>query len=128
MGLASLLTLTRVNPKIVVCVFRSLSYQIALGADMRISTPKCKFSIMEAKWGLIPDMVQRKHALPIISSATRPPDPCPVVLFQSLAQPRPSLAPRRPPDPTPLVLPLSGRDGGAAGARVNPNPRPNTKG
>eukprot|EP00310_Coccolithus_braarudii_P023457 CAMPEP_0183340586 /NCGR_PEP_ID=MMETSP0164_2-20130417/7089_1 /TAXON_ID=221442 /ORGANISM="Coccolithus pelagicus ssp braarudi, Strain PLY182g" /LENGTH=299 /DNA_ID=CAMNT_0025510747 /DNA_START=15 /DNA_END=910 /DNA_ORIENTATION=+ len=31
-------------------------FQIALGADMRISTPTCKFSIMEAKWGLIPDM------------------------------------------------------------------------
>ena len=31
-------------------------FQIALGADMRISTPNCKFSIMEAKWGLIPDM------------------------------------------------------------------------
>ena len=30
--------------------------QIALGADMRISTPSCKFSVMEAKWGLIPDM------------------------------------------------------------------------
>lgn len=30
--------------------------QIALGADFRISTPDCKLSIMEAKWGLIPDM------------------------------------------------------------------------
>ena len=30
--------------------------QIALGADMRISDPRCKFSVMEAKWGLIPDM------------------------------------------------------------------------
>ena len=30
--------------------------QIALGADMRFSTPKAKFSIMEAKWGIIPDM------------------------------------------------------------------------
>jgi enoyl-CoA hydratase/carnithine racemase len=30
--------------------------QIALGADFRISTPDCKFSVMEAKWGLIPDM------------------------------------------------------------------------
>ena len=30
--------------------------QIALGADMRYATPDCKLSIMEAKWGLIPDM------------------------------------------------------------------------
>lgn len=30
--------------------------QIALGADFRYTTPDCRFSIMEAKWGLIPDM------------------------------------------------------------------------
>jgi enoyl-CoA hydratase/carnithine racemase len=30
--------------------------QIALGADIRIATPNCKLSIMEAKWGLVPDM------------------------------------------------------------------------
>ena len=30
--------------------------QIALGADFRIATPDCKLSIMESKWGLIPDM------------------------------------------------------------------------
>jgi len=30
--------------------------QIALGADFRFSHPDCKFSVMEAKWGLIPDM------------------------------------------------------------------------
>ena len=30
--------------------------QIALGADFRFSTPDCKLSIMESKWGLIPDM------------------------------------------------------------------------
>lgn len=30
--------------------------QIALGADMRYCTPDCKLSIMEAKWGIIPDM------------------------------------------------------------------------
>ena len=30
--------------------------QIALGADFRYATPDCKLSIMEAKWGLIPDM------------------------------------------------------------------------
>ena len=31
-------------------------FQIAWGADMRISHPKCRFSVMEAKWGLVPDM------------------------------------------------------------------------
>jgi enoyl-CoA hydratase/carnithine racemase len=30
--------------------------QIALGADFRFATPDCKLSIMEAKWGIIPDM------------------------------------------------------------------------
>ncbi len=30
--------------------------QIALGADIRISAPTAEFSIMETKWGLIPDM------------------------------------------------------------------------
>lgn len=31
-------------------------FQIALGADMRIASPDTKFSVMEAKWGLVPDM------------------------------------------------------------------------
>jgi enoyl-CoA hydratase/carnithine racemase len=30
--------------------------QLALGADFRFATPDARFSIMEAKWGLIPDM------------------------------------------------------------------------
>ena len=30
--------------------------QIALGADIRLTTPDCKISIMESKWGLVPDM------------------------------------------------------------------------
>jgi enoyl-CoA hydratase/carnithine racemase len=30
--------------------------QLALGADIRISTPGAKISVMESKWGLIPDM------------------------------------------------------------------------
>lgn len=30
--------------------------QIALGADKRVAAPDCKLSILEAKWGLIPDM------------------------------------------------------------------------
>ena len=31
-------------------------FQIALGADLRVSSAGCKFSVMEAKWGIIPDM------------------------------------------------------------------------
>lgn len=30
--------------------------QLALGADIRYATPDCRLSIMESKWGLIPDM------------------------------------------------------------------------
>eukprot|EP00584_Thalassiosira_punctigera_P021021 CAMPEP_0172573586 /NCGR_PEP_ID=MMETSP1067-20121228/136266_1 /TAXON_ID=265564 ORGANISM="Thalassiosira punctigera, Strain Tpunct2005C2" /NCGR_SAMPLE_ID=MMETSP1067 /ASSEMBLY_ACC=CAM_ASM_000444 /LENGTH=226 /DNA_ID=CAMNT_0013366193 /DNA_START=363 /DNA_END=1043 /DNA_ORIENTATION=+ len=30
--------------------------QVALGGDMRFSTPDCRISIMESRWGLIPDM------------------------------------------------------------------------
>jgi enoyl-CoA hydratase/carnithine racemase len=30
--------------------------QIALGADIRFASPDAKLSIMESKWGLIPDM------------------------------------------------------------------------
>jgi enoyl-CoA hydratase/carnithine racemase len=30
--------------------------QLALAADFRIATPGCELSVMEAKWGLIPDM------------------------------------------------------------------------
>jgi enoyl-CoA hydratase/carnithine racemase len=30
--------------------------QLALGADVRIATPDAKVSVMESKWGLIPDM------------------------------------------------------------------------
>ena len=30
--------------------------QIALGADIRICAPDARLSVMEVKWGLIPDM------------------------------------------------------------------------
>jgi enoyl-CoA hydratase/carnithine racemase len=30
--------------------------QIALGADFRVSTPEAQWSVLEAKWGLVPDM------------------------------------------------------------------------
>jgi len=32
------------------------AFQIMLGADIRIATPDAQFSIMEGKWGLVPDM------------------------------------------------------------------------
>jgi enoyl-CoA hydratase/carnithine racemase len=31
-------------------------FQIALGADIRIATPDARLSVMEVKWGLVPDM------------------------------------------------------------------------
>jgi enoyl-CoA hydratase/carnithine racemase len=43
-------------------------FQIALGADFRFSTASCEFSIMESKWGLIPDMslaVTLRELIPI---------------------------------------------------------------
>jgi enoyl-CoA hydratase/carnithine racemase len=42
--------------------------QLALGADFRFTTPTCRFSVMEAKWGLVPDMtgtVSLRELLPI---------------------------------------------------------------
>lgn len=42
--------------------------QIALAADFRLATPDCELSIMEAKWGLIPDMsgtVTLREVLPL---------------------------------------------------------------
>lgn len=30
--------------------------QLALGADFRIATPEAEFAVLEAKWGLVPDM------------------------------------------------------------------------
>ncbi len=42
--------------------------QLALGADIRVATPDARLSIMESKWGLIPDMggaVLLRELLPI---------------------------------------------------------------
>lgn len=42
--------------------------QIALAADFRFTTPDCLFSVMEIKWGLIPDMtgsVSLRELLPM---------------------------------------------------------------
>lgn len=44
----------------VICAVQGITYggglQIALGADLRYAAPNTRFSIMETKWGLIPDM------------------------------------------------------------------------
>lgn len=52
--------LWRTIPVPVIAVLHGMCYgggmQIALGADIRLATSDCKLSIMEAKWGLIPDM------------------------------------------------------------------------
>ena len=31
-------------------------FQVMLGADIRVAAPAARFSVMEAKWGLVPDM------------------------------------------------------------------------
>jgi len=47
-------------PVPVICALHGVCFggglQIALGADFRFATPECCISIMEAKWGLVPDM------------------------------------------------------------------------
>lgn len=47
-------------PMPVIAALHGVAYggglQIALGADIRIAAPSARFSIMEIKWGLIPDM------------------------------------------------------------------------
>lgn len=44
----------------VVCAIEGVAYgaglQIALGADLRFATPDARLSIMEIRWGLIPDL------------------------------------------------------------------------
>jgi enoyl-CoA hydratase/carnithine racemase len=47
-------------PVPVICAIRGVAFgggaQIALGADLRYATPDARFSIMEIRWGLIPDL------------------------------------------------------------------------
>ncbi len=44
----------------VICAIRGIAYggglQIAAGADIRVAAPDARFSIMESRWGLVPDM------------------------------------------------------------------------
>ncbi len=42
-------------------------FQLALGADMRFLAPDARMSIMEIKWGLVPDMA----GTPILASLVR---------------------------------------------------------
>src|SRR6201987_4846076 len=42
-------------------------FQLAIGADMRFLTPDARMSIMEIKWGLVPDMA----GTPILASLVR---------------------------------------------------------
>jgi enoyl-CoA hydratase/carnithine racemase len=50
----------------VIAVIHGVCYggglQIALGADFRIAAPDADLCVMEAKWGLIPDMTGIRHA------------------------------------------------------------------
>jgi enoyl-CoA hydratase/carnithine racemase len=47
-------------PMPVICALRGIAYgggfQVAMGADLRYAAPDTRMSIMEARWGLIPDM------------------------------------------------------------------------
>lgn len=47
-------------PVPVICALHGVTYgaglQIALGADLRYASPDARLSIMEIKWGLVPDM------------------------------------------------------------------------
>ena len=53
-------TVWRSLPQPVICALHGYAFggafQIMLGADIRIASPDCQFSIMEGRWGLIPDM------------------------------------------------------------------------
>lgn len=52
--------LWRAVPVPVICALHGVAYgggfQIAMGADIRIAHPESRLSVMEIKWGIIPDM------------------------------------------------------------------------
>jgi len=59
-------------PVPVICALDGICYggglQIALGADLRYASARSRFSIMETKWGLIPDMAistTLRHIMPV---------------------------------------------------------------
>lgn len=47
-------------PQPVICALHGAAFgagfQIAMGADLRYARPDCRLSVMEIKWGIIPDM------------------------------------------------------------------------
>ncbi len=58
-------------PVPVICAIQGVAYgaglQLALGADIRYAAPSARLSIMEIKWGLIPDLsisVLARHVIP----------------------------------------------------------------
>ncbi len=58
-------------PMPVICALQGVTFgggfQIALGADLRYAAPDTRLSIMESKWGLIPDMAistTLRHIMP----------------------------------------------------------------
>jgi enoyl-CoA hydratase/carnithine racemase len=58
-------------PVPVICAIKGVAFgaglQVALGADLRYATPDAKLSIMEVRWGLIPDLaitVTAKNLIP----------------------------------------------------------------
>lgn len=59
-------------PVPVICAITGVAFggglQIALGADIRYASPDARFSIMEIKWGLIPDMAITTTARHILSA------------------------------------------------------------
>lgn len=58
-------------PVPVICAITGVAFgggmQIALGADIRYASPDAKLSVMEIKWGLIPDMAISTTARDILS-------------------------------------------------------------
>jgi enoyl-CoA hydratase/carnithine racemase len=59
-------------PAPVICAISGIAFggglQIALGADLRYARPDSRLSIMEIKWGLIPDMAisaTARHLIPV---------------------------------------------------------------
>lgn len=59
-------------PVPVICAIRGYAFggglQIALGADLRYATPDAQLSIMEVRWGLIPDLAISTTARNIVAA------------------------------------------------------------